>query len=649
VTQRKSRCRTKNHQAHRPKRQARANTGSPLRPAPKAPGNKISDRKVRLFYDMLSSEQIEKRIKEVQAVRGRRGFPIKTVILGLMLSQYYRGSVNISAAWEILFFNLREPSRNLLDIPDIKRGPAPGTAHEAKGQEYQRQYNTSHRVYRSWETFVDKFEPHVHDRRRCLTEQEAELVRAAWLAPENRQLIERLEVLAQEIILAPVLRAQRRGELGRWPGHIGVDDTPIPVTPLPPSERRGLASLEIMAGQYVKGGAKKRKRQGQASSGTRKGINNRPTKGPTSNTTWKAKQNDKTYLFAYAAMLVLAGHGAGDLTGEYPSGLCLGMHMHRPGTKPGQAALRALIPAVNKGLVRGLVCADRGITQARAEDFDEPLLELGLDIVKHYRDFEIDLQGEYKGAQLVSGQFYCPLMPEGLQRAGKALVDAESEEERQAALSLIKAREPYRLALKENLNSGDQRCSCPAIGSHAKVVCYRQATELPTPTRVDLDMPKVRSVYSVPHITPPKDDAAAWPQICRQKSITIPGTVLAKWRQRRVLFSPEWQKAWSGLRSQTEGGNGNLKRHCQDNLSDAGARLSHGRVAQTLLCAIIIAVANYRKIKRFRRAQHIRAHKAARGIQVVKKAFKPKGLEALPIDRLEWVDPPEPDTPHSTE
>ncbi|MER5915092.1 hypothetical protein ABT124_32685 [Streptomyces sp. NPDC001982] len=69
------------------------------------------------------------------------------------------------------------------------------------------------------------------------------------------------------------------------------------------------------------------------------------------------------------------------------------------------------------------------------------------------------------------------------------------------------------------------------------------------------------------------------------------------------------QEAWSGLRSQNEGGNGNLKKSALDSIDNPQLRLPHGRVAQTLLNAVIIFVANLRAIKRFRRDQGIRPRK----------------------------------------
>ncbi|BBB01156.1 hypothetical protein RVR_8427 [Actinacidiphila reveromycinica] len=95
-------------------------------------------------------------------------------------------------------------------------------------------------------------------------------------------------------------------------------------------------------------------------------------------------------------------------------------HIRHPAGEPptsallkdlGPAALRAIQPDFERGLVKDLFCADRGITQAKPHNLHLQLLKLGLNSVKHYNDDKVDRQGEFRGMQLVGGEFYCPLMP----------------------------------------------------------------------------------------------------------------------------------------------------------------------------------------------------------------------------------------------
>jgi hypothetical protein len=115
--------------------------------------------------------------------------------------------------------------------------------------------------------------------------------------------------------------------------------------------------------------------------------------------------------------------------------------------------------------------------------------------------------------------------------------------------------------------------------------------------------------------------------------------VLAKWRQKYPLFTPLWQEARSGLRSQNEGGNGNLKKSALDSIDNPQLRLPHGRVAQTLLNAVIIFVANLGAIRRFLRDQGIQPRKAS----TQSAATQPGEPSDPPLARplpTEQVEPP---------
>ncbi|MFI7636775.1 hypothetical protein [Nonomuraea sp. NPDC049400] len=66
---------------------------------------------------------------------------------------------------------------------------------------------------------------------------------------------------------------------------------------------------------------------------------------------------------------------------------------------------------------------------------------------------------------------------------------------------------------------------------------------------------------------------------------------LDKFRQDLLYLSPSWRGPYSAARAMTEGLNGRIKGHDLD-LADPKNRLAHGRVAQTILVALLVAVAN---------------------------------------------------------
>ncbi|MFF8616100.1 hypothetical protein [Streptomyces sp. NPDC015350] len=615
-------------------------TGLALRPAPQAPGRKLDDSVVDEIFNLVRHCGALERLPSDDNKPGPKGLPFRTVLIGLILSQYLGKSANLDDAWETLFFALRPGAKALLDIPDIDLNiPKDATAQEIDDIAHQ-QYAASKQVYRSWTSMTKRLDPAPHDRRKRLTLGEAKKIRRKWNSAAKADTVHTLEAIAQDLVLAPVMASYRRGDFARWQGHIAVDDTPVPVWGKAPDYRRDLASLEITAGTYKKGRKQKSPvlpngaAEAPTNTGTRRGTANkrapRKTKAVKGN---EAKAKKEKGLFRYAMMAAFPGHGHGDLAGAYPA-VCLGMILHTPGTEPGPAALRAIRPAYDRGLVKGLFCADRGISQAKAENLHLQLLELGLDVVKHYNDDKVDRQEEFRGMQLVGGEFYCPLMPTPLVTAGTAYINSRTDEDRAHALNLIQSHKSYQTKIKEYGPAGDQRRQCPALGPHATVTCYRR----PQPhqsTVVDLDAPTIRTAAALPAIRKPKRETGAYTDICTQKSITVPGTVLAKWRQTYPLFTPQWQEAWSGLRSQNEGGNGNLKKSALDSIDNAQLRMPHGRVAQTLLNAVIIFVANLRAIERFRRDQGIRPRKAS------------------PPDTTVRTDPgtapAEPDQPHTPE
>ncbi|MGW6520982.1 hypothetical protein [Streptomyces sp. NPDC054962] len=327
-------------------------TGLALRPAPQAPGRTLSDRVVRQVFDLARHSGVLERLPPNEHRPGPKGFPFRTVLIGLILSQYMGKSANINDAWETLFFALSPGSKALLDVPVVDLHIREGATREEIDRVAHHQYATSKRVYRSWSSMTRRLDPAPHDRRKRLSLSEAKKIRRKWNARDNQDTVRNLEAIAQDLILAPVMASYRRGDFARWPGHIAVDDTPV----------------EITAGMYVKGGTQKKSPSGKAAAstntGTRRGTTNKPPPRKTKSGQEKKAKAPEKREFRYAMMAAFPGHGHGDLAGAYPA-VCLGMILRTPGTEPGPAALRAIQPAFERGLVKDLFCADRGITQAK--------------------------------------------------------------------------------------------------------------------------------------------------------------------------------------------------------------------------------------------------------------------------------------------
>ncbi|WP_181871147.1 hypothetical protein [Sphaerisporangium album] len=118
----------------------------------------------------------------------------------------------------------------------------------------------------------------------------------------------------------------------------------------------------------------------------------------------------------------------------------------------------------------------------------------------------------------------------------------------------------------------------------------------PARLRRVVDDPEVELVVGAGRVLPPTPDhkTGELPKICHQHTITLhPGDLghLDKFRQDLPYLSPSWRGTYSTARAMTEGLNGRLKGHDLD-LSDPKNRLAHGRVAQTILVALLVTVAN---------------------------------------------------------
>ncbi|MBT2454166.1 hypothetical protein [Streptomyces sp. ISL-86] len=114
----------------------------------------------------------------------------------------------------------------------------------------------------------------------------------------------------------------------------------------------------------------------------------------------------------------------------------------------------------------------------------------------------------------------------------------------------------------------------------------RRATAAHTAAKPTVPIPQPERLRPLP-----KDEL---PRICQKPTITVrPGDLdkLDKFRQDRHYLHPSWQDAYRPERANIEGANGRLKSH-GINIADPSKRLAHGRVAQTVLLALMVCSTN---------------------------------------------------------
>ncbi|WP_449486081.1 hypothetical protein [Streptomyces avidinii] len=114
----------------------------------------------------------------------------------------------------------------------------------------------------------------------------------------------------------------------------------------------------------------------------------------------------------------------------------------------------------------------------------------------------------------------------------------------------------------------------------------RRATAAHTAAKPTVPIPQAERLRALPK--------KELPRICQKPTITVrPGDLgkRDKFRQDRHYLHPSWHDAYRPERANIEGANGRLKSH-GINIADPSKRLAHGRVAQTILLALMVCSAN---------------------------------------------------------
>ncbi|MGI5286689.1 hypothetical protein ACQEVF_25585 [Nonomuraea polychroma] len=540
-----------------PPRTTRARATRPRPPAKQTA--QIPDAVVSHYARLLDDSGIMPLIDaELGSRPGPPGLPIAAVLTCLLLSINHTGKATLIEAWRIAAFCLTAAARHRLGLPDIN----PEDIHQVLA--------SSRRFYRAFDRLTTVLDPARHDRRARLPQHQADALATAWEDddPAHSHKRELLQDIVTALVLTPVRWAKGRGYLRHFRGDVGIDTTATPVFARPPRTRRStgelIASTEITAGWHHSAG-----------------------NGPPE--------------YGYSATLTVAARTRPAL-GSFPQ-LALGLVLDTPHKRIGENAITTLKPLATLGLPAAFAVIDRAYTDQQPGHFAQPARELGYRLALDYKVDQRGVQGSAHGALLIDDSLACPLMPDRLAQATTGLDDAAIRTPSEELTALISAREPYLLRLKQSLNTdGTVRFQCPAAGTSPSLTCPRfdrlHQRGPSRPTAVDLTDTRQRAAHPAakPRILPPQPDhkTGELPRICQQHTITVRKDDLGhldKFRQDLPYLSPSWRGTYSAARAMTEGLNGRLKGHDLD-LADPKSRLAHGRVAQTILVALLVAVAN---------------------------------------------------------
>ncbi len=129
-----------------------------------------------------------------------------------------------------------------------------------------------------------------------------------------------------------------------------------------------------------------------------------------------------------------------------------------------------------------------------------------------------------------------------------------------------------------------------------------RATANPRDVTIDLtNRRQVRSATAgLPRVQPPDIPIDQRPGCCQRATTTVPPDSNPKHRQKHLHGSTPWHNRYGAIRALNEGGNGTLKLIDTD-IGQSKNRLPRGRVAQSILIAIQLTIANLRQIDTWKR------------------------------------------------
>lgn len=471
-----------------------------------------------------------------------RSLPARAVLAALLLLAMDDRPLHLTRVTDLLFRRLSPASRALLGVT----GTVPG----------QRAFLAAYRRVRyCFHLICSAADPSGLPKNRCLTPSELTAASRPMTPEQATAARTRLETLINALIEASVsvLDSTERAASG---GASGLDATAVPLFSRGPSRRTGLCASDPDGGWYVREGDH---RDAEDHTGRRR----------------------TRIAWALEATIVTMARAPGSAPG-HPN-LALGLALTRPGEDPGGTGTRVLASVAGRGHQPGYLGADRAYTAARPESFHLPARALGYSPVMDYRIDQLGIQANSGGALLVEGTWHCPAMP-------SPLIEATTDH-RSAAITTdlyaarIAARSPYRLRPKDGPDDdGYQRLSCPAAGSHPRLICpLRQSSLSPRDGRAKV-------------LDPPADP----PRVCRQTAITIAPDVGARHRQDLPFASPAWQESYATMRNTIEGLNGFIKDPAREALAQAARRRVRGITACALFTALLLMAANLRKIRAWR-------------------------------------------------
>ncbi len=242
----------------------------------------------------------------------------------------------------------------------------------------------------------------------------------------------------------------------------------------------------------------------------------------------------------------------------------------------------AVLPIIHRMHDTGIrlreVIADRGYTYKTG--WSRGLRAMDVDSVLDLHPTQLGARGSHAGTTMIAGVPHCPATPtafETIPRPERLAASPEME----TFVGRIQSREQWALRRVAGPDaSGTERYECPA-----------RAGKL----RCPLVQPSMARPVSLPKVLEPP--AAGVHTCCSQRTITVPGDIDYKSRQRHYWGSRDWISSFS-RRSRVEGWFGNLKDRSRQALGRGAFRVM-GLCKTSIMLGIYAASTNLRLLDRW--------------------------------------------------
>ncbi len=423
---------------------------------------------------------------EAWKVEERRGpggrpetFPAEAVLDAPVIAAVTHQARNAVVFRDILFARISPRLRAALGVPNP---PRPG---DLKG------WAATYRNVRTrLHGLVELMDPSVLPKNRRLPAEDFDraVQRISAVRSEEFQVrnAERLTWFCNQILEASIQLLPREHRR-KWKGSIAVDATPVPAFARMPRQRFGK--------QWGTGGSSFEIHSSDPDAGFYR--RERDVREDHAERVLTAKT-----MWAYEDTLAVSGPDGPDDEFRIAT-LVVGMApLHRPGSEPGQNAIKAVRSVSERGHPANWLAADRAYSSAKPEDFQLPAMSLGYKAIFDYKIDQLGIKDEAQGFIQVEGAKYCPSMPQIVIDATWDFRKGRITEEIYALR--LEKRKKYRARPKGRPDAdGYQRFECPA---EANGRCPLKPESLRTPRPVPVTIRPTARVSANP------------PKCCTQKS-----------------------------------------------------------------------------------------------------------------------------------